>query len=127
MSILDIKPANLRVIVSLAEKREKLLAEVGQIETQIRGLEGGKPVAAARAAKAPKAVKTKVASGKRGAIKDAILGELEAAGKAGIAVKDIAPKLGLKNQNVHVWFSSTGKKLGVKRIGPGRYSLQVHA
>lgn len=121
MSILDIAPSNLRAIVSLAEKREKLLAEVGQIENQIRSLEGGKAVA--KSAKAPKASKAKRPTGKRGALKDAILAELEAAGKAGVSVKDIAPKLGVKSQNIHVWFASTGKKLGIKRVGPGRYSL----
>jgi len=41
------------------------------------------------------------------------------------AVKDLSSKLGVKNQNVHVWFGSTGKKLkGLKR---GAVSRRKHA
>jgi predicted transcriptional regulator of viral defense system len=43
-------------------------------------------------------------------------------------VKELSSKLGVKNQNVHVWFSSTGKKLGtIQRIGAGRYRLKPGA
>lgn len=60
--------------------------------------------------------------GVRGALKERILAVLDDAGKGGMAVKDIAAKLGVKSQNVHVWFHSTGKKLA-KRVGPGTYAL----
>lgn len=123
MSILDIGPANLRAIVSLAEKREGLLAEVAKIENQIRALEGAKPVSGPKPEKARKTPKGKAPGGRRGKVKDLIIAELQAAGKAGVKVKELAPQLGLKAQNLHVWFNTTGKKLGVKRIGPGTYRL----
>jgi predicted transcriptional regulator of viral defense system len=63
--------------------------------------------------------------GRRGALKARILAALRAAGEKGVAVKDLSAKLGVKNQNVHVWFSSTGKKLGtIQRVGAGRYRLK---
>ncbi|MGC1482078.1 MAG: hypothetical protein WA771_16385, partial [Chthoniobacterales bacterium] len=76
-------------------------------------------------AKAEKAAKpAKAQSGKRGALKGQILGLLEKAGSEGMAVKDIAEKLGVKNQNVHVWFSTTGKKVdGLSKVGEARYAL----
>jgi predicted transcriptional regulator of viral defense system len=53
---------------------------------------------------------------------------LRTAGDKGVAVKELSAKLGVKNQNVHVWFSSTGKKLGtIQRIGAGRYRLKPGA
>jgi len=123
MSILDISPANLRTIVSLAEKREGLLSEVAKIETQIRALEGSKPETGKKPGKVRKASSAKPAGGRRGKVKDLIIAELQAAGKGGVSVKELAPKLGLKAQNLHVWFNTTGKKLGAKRIGPGKYRL----
>jgi hypothetical protein len=81
-----------------------------------------KPKAAAPVAKQGKAVKS-VGTGRRGALKDAILAELKAVGSKGIAVKDLSAKLGVKNQNVHVWFATTGKTIkGLKKTGAGVWS-----
>jgi len=64
--------------------------------------------------------------GKRGALKELILAELKTAGSKGVSVKDLSAKLGVKNQNVHVWFSTTGKTVsGLKKSGPGRWELQA--
>lgn len=118
MSILSLSPATLRQIVSLSEKREKLLSEVGKIESEIRSLETSKPL--------PKRVgppKQALVEGRYGRLKDAILAELQAAGAAGISVREVASKLGTKPVNLYVWFSSTGKKLGIRKIGPGKYAL----
>jgi hypothetical protein len=39
-------------------------------------------------------------------------------------VTDLSKKIGVKNANVHVWFSSTGKKLPeIKRVGKGHFKL----
>jgi predicted transcriptional regulator of viral defense system len=68
------------------------------------------------------------AGGRRGALKARILAALRTAGDKGVAVKELSAKLGVKNQNVHVWFSSTGKKLGtIQRVGAGRYRLKPGA
>src|SRR5262245_55894778 len=50
----------------------------------------------------------------RGQLKERIVGSLKSAGKSGMAVKDLAAKLGKPYGNVSVWFHSTGK--GVKEI-----------
>ncbi len=60
---------------------------------------------------------------KRGAVKEAIIAVVQAAGKAGISVKDVATRLGVKYGNVSVWFGSTGKKVKeIKRVGRGTYA-----
>lgn len=80
-------------------------------------------------AKGPKPAKTprdaKRKGGRRGALKSAIIGMLTAAGSAGVGAKEISTKLGIPNQNVHVWFSSTGKNIsGLDKKGPGRWALK---
>ena len=80
------------------------------------------------ATRARKLAGAQAAGGRRGALKARILASLRTAGDKGVAVKDLSAKLGVKNQNVHVWFSSTGKKLGtIQRIGAGRYRLKPGA
>ena len=65
----------------------------------------------------------KALRGKRGAVKEAIIKVVQAAGKAGISVKDVASTLGVKYGNVSVWFGSTGKKVKeIKRVGRGTYA-----
>jgi len=90
---------------------------------------------AAKAAKAPKAPKAPKASApakaaktgsKRGALKGDILKLLAAAGPEGVSVKDISSTLGVKNQNVHVWFSTTGKKMPeISKVGEARYAYKA--
>lgn len=85
---------------------------------------------AAKAVKAPEAKKaakatTRKSSGKRGALKSRILSALSDAGAKGVTVKDLSKDLGVKSQNIHVWFSSTGKKLKeIQKLGPGAYRLK---
>lgn len=81
---------------------------------------------APKVAKAPKAPKAPKGSGRRGALKSQILKLLSSAGPEGTSVKDISSKLGVKNQNVHVWFSTTGKKLPeVSKVGEARYAYKA--
>jgi len=45
-----------------------------------------------------------------------------------LKVPALSKKIGVKSQNVHVWLSSTGKKLPeIKRIGKGHFKLQEKA
>lgn len=118
MSIANISSATLKSLVSLVEKRDRLQAELTQIENQIASaLAAGAPLPAKKAA-----VKGK--RGKRGALKSGILDALKAAGKKGVSIKELSSKLGVKNQNLHVWFHTTGKTIkGLKRTGPGQWVL----
>ena len=123
MDFSSLSSASLRSIIGLVSKRDSLLADLAKVETAINATLDGGPAAKAspQTAKAPKAKKTR--KGKRGALKDKIVAELEAAGKAGVSVKDLAAKLGIKPQNVQVWFYTTGKTVGARRIGKGVFAL----
>jgi len=82
----------------------------------------GRPPKAAKAGKPGRPGK----GNRRGALKARILAELTKAGSAGIVVKNLAQTLKAKPQNIHVWFSSTGKNVpGLTKIGEGRYRLNA--
>jgi len=60
----------------------------------------------------------------RGEITRLINQSLELAGQNGISVQELASRIGANYRNVHVWFSSTGKKNPlIEKIGRGRYRL----
>lgn len=150
MDLTKLHPNTLRELLKLSEKKAALQKELDALDARIAAIGSGAPAAAApakrrgrkpgRPAKTPgrkpgrparKAAPVKAAApkaakprGKRGALKDDILKLLEGAGPEGATVKDISSKLGVKNQNVHVWFSTTGKKLPeIKKVGEARYAL----
>ena len=92
-----------------------------------------KPNATTSAGSAAKPVETftptpirKIGKGvrsERGAVKEAIIGIIKGAGKAGVTVKDVAETLGVKYANASVWFGSTGKKIKeIKRVARGTYA-----
>lgn len=131
---LNISTASLRALITLTEKREKLTSELSAIEAQIAAALGGTAPRAGKDAVRKtrqggelgngRVVKPPKKRGKRGATKERILEALKTAGAAGISVKELSAKLGLKNQNVHVWFNTTGKKLKeIEKTGKGTYRL----
>jgi hypothetical protein len=136
MSITNITSSQLRQLIPIVEKKELLQKELAEIEAKLSAHVSSKP--ATRSNGAPRAARqlklarasrvVPVKSSKpllaprRGALRDAILAELKKAGAAGVAAKDLSDKLGVKNQNLHVWFSSTGRKIkGITKIGAGRW------
>ncbi len=134
MDFTKFNPAMLRELIKLSEQKEALQVQIANIDKRITALASGKTVsepvkrakrdAAAPKVKEPKAKKAGKTGGKRGALKQQIVDLLHAAGPSGIAVKEIAEKLGVKNQNVHVWFSTTGKKLSeIEKVGEARYAI----
>jgi hypothetical protein len=150
MDISKISTSVLESLIKLTKKREALLEELQSVEAELSAAYSGEKPAAkvGRPAKVksvgrPAGKKTKAAApaapaakvpalskslGRRGALKGKIIAALRAAGDKGIAVKDLSKKIGVKNQNVHVWFSSTGKKLGViQKVGAGSYRLKPGA
>lgn len=129
MDVSKINTNVLRGLLKLTEKREALLSEISKIDAAIAAAYGGKAPAAAKkaVAVAPKAA-GRPRKGKRGALKAQILEALRASGAKGVGVKELSKELGVKNQNIHVWFSSTGKKLGtIQKVGAGRYRLKAGA
>lgn len=140
MQIANLNAGALRKLIKVVERRDSLLSEIQSLDSEITQLLGsgevsgkvvkarkpgrprGSKVAAPRLPKAPKAGKV----GRRGALKDRILKALEQAGSEGIVVRDLAKQLKVNPQNIHVWFSSTGKNVpGIQKIGEGRYSLSL--
>jgi len=48
---------------------------------------------------------------------------LQAAGKKGLSVKELAVKLKAKSTSISVWFYTTGKKIkAIKKIGRARFA-----
>lgn len=140
MNITNISSNALKNLIKLTQRKEGLLREIEKIESQLASLITGKPARttgkrrgrpakakkAGRPVKAAKATKGRSSAKRapRGQIKKKILSALKAAGDAGMKVTDLSKKIGVKNANVHVWFSSTGKKLPeIKRVGKGHFKL----
>ena len=133
MNLTNISSSALKNLIKLTKRKEGLVREIEKIEQQLASLFTGKPVrtsgkrlgrpakkGVAKAKKADRPAKRTP----RGQIKIKILAALKAAGDAGMKVTDLAKKIGAKNANVHVWFSSTGKKLPeIKRVGKGHFKL----
>lgn len=125
--------ADYKAIIALSEKKDYYLAEAEKIQAQINAILSGNSAAPVKRGRKPKtataegqsapAKKAKVGRTRRGGIKEAIVALLHEAGEAGIAVKDIAEKVGKKAQNIHVWFATTGKAVGAKKVAPGVYAL----
>ena len=143
MDLSKITTSTLEALVKLTKQRDTIVKELRRIEAALTGAYSGRksePATTRRrrgrgrrrsfpaATRASKLSRAQTAGGRRGALKARILTALRAAGDKGVAVKELSSKLGVKNQNVHVWFSSTGKKLGtIQRIGAGRYRLKPGA
>lgn len=152
MNLSNISSSALKSLIKLTERKEDFVREIEKIEAQLSSLFGGKAVRptgkrrgrpakksvgrpakakkAGRPAKAKKAGRPSKKAGApakrapRGQIKKKIIAALKAAGDAGLKVTDLSKKIGVKNANVHVWFSSTGKKLPeIKRVGKAHFKL----
>jgi len=146
MSLNNITSSELRKLISIVERKESVQEELAEIESKLSAYLSPEPPSPATRGprrtrksralevKAPKPkvqqTESKSASLSRGpkpgqrpgALKDSILAALQKAGDEGLAVKDLAAALGVKSQNIHVWFSSTGRKVkGVTKVGAGRW------
>jgi hypothetical protein len=142
MSLNNITSAELRQLISIVERKERLQEELREIESKLSTHLLPRPTTratptprrtrksrAVRVNKQSLEVKTSKADGqqaesesgqRRGALKESILAALQKAGGAGIAINDLSRTLGVKAQNLHVWFSSTGKKVkGITKVRAG--------
>lgn len=119
----------LKQMMSLEERRVALQQELDQVEQQMNDLkeslfsDEAAPVRTSVAA--PKAATKSSKATPRGALKDRIVAALEAAGGAGVRVKELAQALGTKPVNVHSWFHSSMKRYpAIKKIEGGHYRLE---
>ena len=123
--------AAIRQIIPLAEKREALLKKIDELDEQISELKAAKPVPQPR--EEPRPVRKEPARSNAGKVAESeknedttakILKLLKTAGAKGISTKEIASRLGMKVQNVHVWFSFKGRKLSaLQKVGQARWTL----
>jgi DNA-binding NarL/FixJ family response regulator len=132
MDLTTLDPFVLRELAKLAEQKVALAKQIAEIDAKINAVaNGNKAPKAARGVKAPKvepvkkeAGKKPAKTGKRGQLKEQIISLLSKVGVEGLSVKEITKELGVKNQNVHVWFSTTGKKVpGITKLQGARYAL----
>ncbi len=120
--------------MALTKKKETLQAKVQEVEKQIADLASGETRSVIRVLRAKARRRGRKAARKKGPstrspkgfIKEEITKILHAAGEAGASVREIAEKIGKPAQNIHVWFSGTGKKFDFyEKTAEGRYRIKV--
>ncbi|MGD0539478.1 MAG: hypothetical protein ABSC03_17745, partial [Verrucomicrobiota bacterium] len=123
------KPGNVHVWFSSTGKTIKEIKKLAPGTYGWAGTAAKAPATKAPKARKPRAIKAvamkaeKPKARKYGAAKEAIIALLKASGKAGITVKEVAGKLGVKPQGVYVWFGNTGKKVKeIKKVAPATYA-----
>jgi len=134
MDITSLSPEVLRELAKLAEQKVALTKQIAVIDGKINALAKGIAATKSKAASSAsepnspaasrKGPSTKPKTGRRGQLKQQIIALLSKVGQEGMGVKEISKTLGVKNQNVHVWFSTTGRKVeGITKLEGARYAL----
>ncbi len=126
MNLTQLTSQILQQAITLAEQKEAVQARIAEIDRQLAALLGGAPaeqgVAPVTNVKAGRKVKT----GKRGQVKEAIIGVLKNAGQKGIGLQDISKALGKNSNSVRVWLASARKRIKeIKKLGRGIYGWRV--
>lgn len=142
---LDTKPVNIHSWFHSAIKRYpsikkisgghyRLEGDLDSSSSSTRGAAAPKTTSTrGNAAAAPKSSPAKAAGAKkastgpsrRGELSSRILSEMQSAGSRGINVRALADKLGANYKNIHIWFSTTGKKNPkIKKMGRAQYRLE---
>lgn len=86
----------------------------------------GRPKAVAKLKKQGAKKKAQPGQKARGSLKTEILQALAKAGEKGMSVQELAKKVKRPEGNLHVWFSTTGKKIeGITKIEKGQYSYSA--
>ncbi|MCF7729939.1 MAG: hypothetical protein K9M81_06195 [Chthoniobacterales bacterium] len=136
MDLTKINISVLREMLKLSERKEELLKELKELEEKIISHASDFNSATPSKFKKPKKIGVhatqKINSSEkiskrasRGTMKVIVLDALKEAGPAGIKIPELAHKIGVKNANLHVWFSNTGKKLPeIERIGVGLFRVR---
>jgi DNA-binding NarL/FixJ family response regulator len=120
MSLTDLSSAQLERAVALLKEKESIQAQLERVNRSLESLGRGE----IGAEKAGAVSKKGRPGGRRGRLKKRLLKVLEAAGKEGMTVKDLAKKLGANPENVSIWFYTTGKKVkGIQRVGKAQYAF----
>lgn len=141
MNLANPRIQSLKQLVVLEEKRATVQGQLDAIHHHISTLKNslviGSPVSAASPSTSSSKAKTIGRppggnnAGKGGARKthrEVIMAALEAAGAAGVRVKDLAMAMKTKPVNIHSWFHSNLKRTpSIKKITGGHYRLVTGA
>ncbi|MBI4663295.1 MAG: hypothetical protein HY735_31225 [Verrucomicrobia bacterium] len=128
IDLTTITSTDLTQISKLLKRKESLLAEVAAIDGNLRAFQTAKGPKIGLLRGRPRVTEpTARRNGeRRGALKAKIIRHVKTAGQNGVAVKDLAAKLGMKYGNVATWFQSTGKKVKeIKKVGPAKYAWKA--
>lgn len=118
MSLSSLTSAQLHQLIELVKEKEALQAKLAQVERSLSDLESGEVTKDEAPAK-----RRGPRRRRRVALKDGLLKTLQAAGKEGLSVKELAASLKAKPASVSVWFYTTGKKIkGIKKVGKARFA-----
>jgi hypothetical protein len=119
MSLSSLTSAQLHRLIELVKEKEALQAKLAQVERSLADLESGEVTKD----DAPAKRRGPRRGRRRAALKDGLLKTLQAAGKEGLSVKELAASLKAKPASVSVWFYTTGKKIkGIKKVGKARFA-----
>jgi hypothetical protein len=122
MSLSSLTSVELHRLIKLVKEKEILQVRLAKVESSLEALDGGKGTKA-------KSVPSKRGprrGRRRASLKDGILKKLQAAGKEGLTVKELAASLNANAGSVSVWFYTTGKKTkAIKKVGVARFAYIV--
>jgi hypothetical protein len=119
MSLSSLTSAQLHRLIELVKEKEALQNKLAQVERSLAELESG----AVMKDESPTKRRGPRRGRRRAALKDGLLKALQAAGKEGLSVKELAASLKAKPASVSVWFYTTGKKIkGIKKVGKARFA-----
>jgi hypothetical protein len=119
MSLSSLTSAQLHQLIELVKEKEALQAKLAQVERSLAELESGEVRKDESLAKQRGPRRGR----RRAALKVGLLKTLQAAGKDGLSVKELAASLKAKPASVSVWFYTTGKKIkGIKKVGKARFA-----
>ena len=117
MALSDLSSAQLQQLIHLVKEKESLQVQLAGVKRSLDGLFAGNSVEKKTSGvKEPKVRR-------RAALKDGLLKKLQAAGKDGLTIKELAASLRAKPASVSVWFYTTGKKIkSIKKVGKARFA-----
>jgi hypothetical protein len=125
MNLSSLTSADLKQIAKLLERRERLLSEISNINTELDGYAvsmTGQPALSSSRYRFGVVPAIQGGRAKRGELKDTILEILKTAGKSGVSLQEISARAGVKPMNVSAWFAATGKKFPeIQKAGRGIY------
>jgi hypothetical protein len=119
VALTDLSSDQLSRLIQLVNEKETLQAELLQVNRALESFGEGDTSPENKAGKINRPVRVR----RRVALQDTLLKSLEAVGKEGLTVKELAEKLGANPLSVSGWFYTTGKRIkGIKKVGKAKFA-----